>query len=182
MGAMTTKYWAAFPSRGKRGNMNSALNLAPAKRKTNSSQCIPAVDDGTDVRQIHSEVLVDLGYPVHTTGDDEASRKELLAVKDDSDSNTPKLPAVDPVKRLMSARQIFTLHPTTIMKNLKTPSLTTLQLTFAVQLTPSTFAQSAGNSGESAYARITRSKQALMFNPNQVGNFPASFVLLRMSW
>ena len=31
--------------------MNSAHNLAPAKRKSDSSQRIPAVDDGADVRQ-----------------------------------------------------------------------------------------------------------------------------------
>ena len=49
--------------------------------------------------------------------------------------------------------------------------LATLSLSL-VAFSPSASAQSAGISGERAYARITRSKQALTVNPSQVGNFP----------
>ena len=57
------------------------------------------------------------------------------------------------------------------MKNLKSLSLLTLLLTLAA-FAPPVLAQSAGNSGERCYARVTRSKGALTLNPNQVGNFP----------
>jgi hypothetical protein len=65
----------------------------------------------------------------------------------------------------------FTTHQGKLMKYIKTLPLAALLLSLAA-LSLSAFAQSAGISGERCYARITRSKQALTFNPNQVGNFP----------
>ena len=73
-----------------------------------------------------------------------------------------------------------TLRIHSIVKTLKTLSLVTL-LVSLVAFSPSAFAQSAGISGERAYARITRSKQALTVNPNQVGNFPTIDVLAQKS-
>ena len=66
------------------------------------------------------------------------------------------------------------------MKNLKTLSLATLLLAL-VALSPPALAQSAGISGERAYARVTRSRQALTLNPNQVGNFPTIDVVPQKS-
>ena len=66
------------------------------------------------------------------------------------------------------------------MKILKSLSLATLLLALPA-LAPSAHSQSAGISGERAYARITRSKQALTVNPNQVGNFPTIDVVAQKS-
>ncbi len=57
------------------------------------------------------------------------------------------------------------------MKNPKPFVLAVLLLTLAAH-SPPALAQSQGISGERCYARITRSKQAITLNPNQVGNFP----------
>ena len=66
------------------------------------------------------------------------------------------------------------------MKILKSLSLATLLLALPA-LAPSAQSHSAGISGERAYARITRSKQALTVNPNQVGNFPTIDVVAQKS-
>ena len=58
------------------------------------------------------------------------------------------------------------------MKNLNLRFLVALLLALAAVSPPPVCAQSAGISGERCYARVTRSKQALTLNPNQVGNFP----------
>ncbi len=68
-------------------------------------------------------------------------------------------------------REIRVAPPPRLMKNLKTCLFPTLLLAlFACSL--SALAQSQGISGERCYARVTRSKQAITLNPNQVGNFP----------
>ena len=60
------------------------------------------------------------------------------------------------------------------MKHLRTLPLLALLLFAFATFAPSrdALAQNAGISGERCYARVTRSKQALTVNPNQVGNFP----------
>ena len=58
------------------------------------------------------------------------------------------------------------------MKTKTLPLLTLLAALATFAPARDALAQSAGISGERCYARVTRSKQALTLNPNQVGNFP----------